>query len=89
MTDKPHGKQWQWRLAAWIVVALLALYVLSMGPAYKCAQSTGDDGFIVIYAPLEWAMANCGPVDFILRWELRLWGLPVNVAGAPQYRLPR
>jgi hypothetical protein len=70
MTDKPDGKRWGWTTWAWIVVALLVFYPVSMVPAALCCGWLEHFGIIgpppnrvmqtmqTIYAPLSWLMDN-------------------------------
>jgi hypothetical protein len=55
MTDKPDRPCHFMRMLARTVVALVAIYVLSVGPAFRVADRTG---LIVIYRPLFWAIDN-------------------------------
>jgi hypothetical protein len=55
MTDKPDWKRRLWGTSERAVIALAAIYVLSVGPAFRVADRTG---FIVIYRPLFWVIDN-------------------------------
>jgi hypothetical protein len=81
MTDKPDGKRWGWGSAAWIVVSLLALYVLSMGPVWWASDRfdlwrgyplCGDPRF-TFYAPVFWVCEACHPFGDALIWYVRFW----------------
>jgi hypothetical protein len=88
MGDKPDGKRWNWGKAAWIGVALLVLYPLSIGPAARIeweldAVSGGRDLKIVdaIYAPL-WRTASIIGTEELLGGYLALC-LPSRMEPLP------
>jgi hypothetical protein len=62
MTDKPDGKRWSWGTVAWTAVAILVLYLLSIGPAALLFVKTGYGG---------WYFARgCWPLHQVARIEV-------------------
>jgi hypothetical protein len=86
MTDKPDGKRWNWGSSAWIVVSLLAVYVLSMGPVWWASdhfELWGGSGLssgpqFAFYAPLFWLGQACPLFGKALIWYVHLWA---DIAG--------
>jgi hypothetical protein len=66
MSDKPkkRPRRWTWRIAA-----LLALYVLSIGPAFRWA----DGAVLFVYAPVLWLGNACYPFGIVLGLYMILW----------------
>lgn len=61
---------------ALIVVAVLALYVLSIGPAYRYAlqnYKTEPVWLINAYFPVLWTADHCKPVEVALNRYVNLW----------------
>jgi hypothetical protein len=42
MNDKPHAKRWIWTARVYWVAALLAIYVLGIGPACRFKSDVGE-----------------------------------------------
>ena len=67
--------------AVLITLAVLALYVLSMGPVYRASLHDNLDGRPIrtprwldtAYYPITWTADHCDPVDKALQWYLYLW----------------
>ena len=62
----------------WATVALLALYVLSIGPACWLSRRLDTESFLVIYQPVGWAGSHCRPFGDVLLWYLHFWGVDVG-----------
>jgi hypothetical protein len=68
-------------LVIWPLIAfvLLALYVLSLGPATYWISEHGAHHLtilrlvIVFYKPLEYVHGICKPFDDLLDWYVHLW----------------
>jgi hypothetical protein len=61
-----------------ITVAVLAVYVLSIGPVYRAVRSKGhaieDYSWLsVAYSPLKWLYDHSEPAKDAFKWYLRLW----------------
>jgi len=66
MSDEPkkRSRRWIWRIAA-----LFALYVLSIGPAFRWA----DGAVLFVYAPLLWLGNACPPFGIALGLYVIQW----------------
>jgi hypothetical protein len=68
-----------------LVCGVVALYVLSFGPALKllCVPGmTPSPAIIAIYAPLGWVCKNCEIADILVSWYLQIvWGVYVRNYG--------
>jgi hypothetical protein len=76
--------------AVLITVAVLALYVLSLGPVWRWRDTAtyGSDGppwVTTTYYPIWWTIEHCEPARKALLWYLNLWHPPHN----PDYDYPR
>lgn len=70
MTDEPAGKRRRWGKTLWIVVALLVMYVLSIGPAFRV---TGVPILVSkAYGPVFRAASVPGLRE-ALAWYLNAW----------------
>ena len=56
--------------AVLITLAVLALYVLSMGPVWR---ETGLTWQVTAYQPILWTAEHCDPFAVALAWYLNLW----------------
>ena len=68
------------------VVALLVLYALGVGPAWRLAcyhQGLVADHILDLYVPLHWVVTNlcCGSYALqpLFEWYLALWGVVSGV----------
>jgi hypothetical protein len=75
MTDKPDGNAKGLGRGAWtgIIVAVLALYVLSLGPATWLVNATGQRWIFAFYMPLMLVASVCAPLEHALDWYANLW----------------
>jgi hypothetical protein len=56
-----------------IVVAALALYVLSIGPVNRYDKPFEPHPWMEMYRPLFWIGEHCEPIAEALRWYEGLW----------------
>jgi hypothetical protein len=75
MTDKPEGNAKGWGRGTWagIIVAALAFYVLSLGPATWIVNATGQRWIFALYLPLMLVAYVCSPLEHALDWYANLW----------------
>ena len=76
-----------WSVGAAIVVLVLALYVLSIGPAFRATylrKTISEDALGAIYAPVFQVSMRCPPIERCLMAYLRWW-LPTEQRPC-QYR---
>jgi hypothetical protein len=71
MSDEPKRRAW----VRWALLALVVLYPLSMGPLYRLAIALDAPWLLILYTPFDWKMPD--PLDDIMKWYLRLWGVHV------------
>jgi hypothetical protein len=77
MTDKPHGKRSGWGPWACVVLALMLLYVLSVGPMTPVAVCFNDVWpYMDIYSPVFRVATALHPLDHLLRWYINKWVFP-------------
>ena len=55
---------------AWVLGLLLAVHVLSAGPATVLQERAivSEKAILVVYAPLIWLCEHCEPVEKFLDW---------------------
>jgi hypothetical protein len=77
MTAEPRRSSW----AVWIAGAVLVLYVLSYGPAYRLIGVLWQQNWkltsavlLVFYWPMGWLMHHGPePISVMLDWYVRFW----------------
>jgi hypothetical protein len=74
--QSPERKRWSTKAKIWLAVALFAIYVLSIGPAYLIAAKTGHYGFLVVYRPLFHAAEPLDNVSRALNAYINLFAFP-------------
>jgi hypothetical protein len=77
MSDEPKKRLRTWLGAAWVLIAVLVLYPLSVGPAGVVYSKVHNRIFRRIfwatYAPLLWAGDHCDPVAVAIIKYDRWW----------------
>jgi hypothetical protein len=75
-SNRRRAKEGGWAvLALGLLLVLPVVYVLSVGPA---AYVMADPTWSAVYAPIFWLCDRCWPIDRVLQWSLRAWGLRLN-----------
>jgi uncharacterized SAM-binding protein YcdF (DUF218 family) len=72
MSDEPkkRSRAWIW----WMLLALFALYPLSVGPATRLVTSPeSDETASAIYAPIFWLASQSVWAGSALEWYLSFW----------------
>lgn len=61
--------------AALIVIAVLMLYVLSIGPVnrYRLEIPKRASWLLSAFSPVWWGADHCQPLDKALLWYLAIW----------------
>jgi len=70
--DSPFGR------AVLITLAVLVLYVLSIGPVYRELSWKGRNfedypWLVAVYFPIVWTYHHCEPARDAIKWYLRRW----------------
>jgi hypothetical protein len=76
MSDDANGpvrKHWTPKTKIQFAIALLAFYVLCIGPAHWIAATTGHRGFLIVYRPLVHAAEPLGNVNEALNRYVHLF----------------
>ncbi|HEV7999884.1 MAG TPA: hypothetical protein VGP63_08400 [Planctomycetaceae bacterium] len=73
MSDEPKRRSWGW--IGWAIVSLLALYLMSAGPAaWLWNRGYLNSRFMsVAYAPIDWSYKNSAAAQRIIDQYMRIW----------------
>ena len=76
MVERDRKPRWGlWTVA--LLLALAALYPLSVGPAVWLAdRGLLPEGSQIIYAPVKWAVIQNDAIGDAVSWYVSLWGGP-------------
>ena len=75
MDEKPN-KSSAWAIVIVLVLAVVPLYVLSIGPAVYLLDhgfATWQDSAEWLYTPVIWVANNCEPLGYLLKRYMAWW----------------